>query len=110
MVEWQLKSLFLVCFSGSQSNLTHSSLPRLQHVDDTDGACSLACAFVELELVVNQIDVHHVDKTAMIPDDSDMVDVDGTLEHDPVLTAGDARKNVFIVCANAIVSLDDGAV
>jgi hypothetical protein len=39
-----------------------------------------------------------------------MVDVDGTLEHDPVLTAGDARKNVFIVCANAIVSLDDGAV
>lgn len=46
----------------------------------------------------------------MIPDDSDMVDVDGTLENAPVLTAGDARNNVFIACANAIVSLDAGAV
>ena len=33
-------------------------------------------------LSVNQVEVHHVDDTCMIPDGIDMLDIDGILEHD----------------------------
>ena len=60
-------------------------------------------------LSVNQVEVHHVDDTCMIPDGMDMLDIDGILEHDfrhEFDTHEDADHD-FIACVHSMEGLDD---
>ena len=51
--------------------------------EDRDGGDEPASKRARISrLSVNQVEVHHVDDTCMIPDGIDMLDIDGILEHD----------------------------
>eukprot|EP00435_Cladocopium_sp_Y103_P049162 s3069_g14.t1 len=68
----------------------HTPFSSLQNIDDKYGGDEAAPKDARVsKVVVHQIGMHHGDETAMIPDDLDMVDVDGISEHGFVPTASD---------------------
>ena len=78
--------------------------------EDRDGGDEPASKRARISrLSVNQVEVHHVDDTCMIPDGIDMLDIDGILEHDfrhEFDTHEDADHD-FIACAHSMEGLDD---
>ena len=94
--------------SGTVEVQVAESPPRC--TEDRDGGDEPASKRARISrLSVNQVEVHHVDDTCMIPDGIDMLDIDGILEHDSrheFDTHEDADHD-FIARAHSMEGLDD---